>query len=93
MPGGIRESAKKELPEYIYQAEASSTCPRGTSGRTGIFEVLSMTPELEKIILTGPSESKILEEARRQGMITMKQDGVLKTLQGVMGLEELLEVT
>lgn len=93
MPEETRESAKKELPEYIYQAEASSTCPRGTSGRTGIFEVLSMTPGLEKIILTGPSESKILEEAKRQGMITMKQDGILKTLQGVIGLEELLEVT
>lgn len=93
MPDGVRESAKKELPEYIYQAEPSSNCPRGTSGRTGIFEVLSMTPELEKIILTGPSESKILEEARRQGMITMKQDGILKTMQGVIGLEELLEVT
>lgn len=93
LPEGMRESTKKDLPEYIYQAEASSACPRGTSGRTGIFEVLSMTPELEKIILTGPSESKILEEAKKQGMITMKQDGILKTLQGIIGLEELLEVT
>ena len=51
-----------------------------------------MTPELEKIILTGPSESKIAEEAKRQLMITMKQDGLLKVLNGVISLEELLEV-
>ena len=58
----------------------------------GIFEVLSMTPELEKIILTGPSESRIQEEAKRQGMINMRQDGILKVLKGTIGLEELLEV-
>ncbi len=92
MPDSLRETVKKEMPSEIYQAEVSPTCPKGTKGRMGVFEVLSMTPELEKIILTGPSESKILEEAKRQEMITMKQDGVLKALRGQIGLEELLEV-
>lgn len=87
----IQELLKKNMTD-IYQAEVSSICPKGTRGRTGIFEVLSMTPELEKIILTGPAESKILEEAKRQGMITLKQDGLLKALGGTIGLEELLEV-
>lgn len=58
----------------------------------GIFEVLMMTTELEKIILSEPSDAKISEEARRQGMITMKQDGILKILAGKIGLEELMEV-
>lgn len=93
LPENAAEPAQKDLPEYIYQAEASSTCPRGTSGRTGLFEILYMTPELEKIILTSPSESKILEEARRQGMTTIKQDGVLKVKQGIIGMEELLATT
>ncbi len=90
LPKDINETTNRDLPEYIYQAEASSTCPRGTSGRIGIFEALYMTPELEKIILTGPSEARILEEADRQGMLTMKQDGVLKIKQGIIGVEELL---
>lgn len=82
----------KTLPTDVYQAESSASCPKGTRGRLGVFEVLSMTSELEKIILTGPSESKIQEEAKRQGMITMRQDGILKVLKGVISLEELFEV-
>ena len=51
-----------------------------------------MTTELEKIILTVISESAMREEAKKQGMITMFQDGILKVLKGVVSLEELLEV-
>ena len=90
MPDSAKSGVK--LPEEIYQAEVSPTCPKGTRGRMGIFEVLTMTPELEKIILSEPSEAKIAEEAKRQGMITMKQDGALKILTGKIGLEELMEV-
>jgi len=67
-------------------------CPKGTRGRIGVFEILIMTPELEKIILTAPSDAAIAEEARRQGMVTMRQDGIQKVLKGTIGLEELLEV-
>lgn len=91
MPASVQTEIK-DLPAEIYQAEPSSTCPKGTRGRVGVFEVLSMTPELEKIILSGPSESKIQEEAKRQGMITMRQDGIMKTLKGDISLEELFEV-
>ena len=54
--------------------------------------MFAMTPELEKIILSGATENKLAEEAKRQGMITMRQDGALKVLEGTMGMEELLEV-
>jgi type II secretory ATPase GspE/PulE/Tfp pilus assembly ATPase PilB-like protein len=47
-----------------------------------------MTQELSELILRDPSEGKVMEEARRQGMITMKQDGILKVLQGMTTLEE-----
>ena len=80
------------MPKEIFQPETSSTCPKGTRGRMGVFEVLAMTPELDKIILSSPSESKIEEESRRQGMTTMRQDGILKVMRGKIGLEELLEV-
>ena len=92
MPDSMKAEFGGKLPGEIYQALSSPTCPKGTRGRMGIFEVLSMTPELEKIILTGPSESRIQEEAKRQGMINMRQDGILKVLKGTIGLEELLEV-
>ena len=92
MPEAVRKSVLASMPQEIYQPEVSSTCPKGTRGRIGVFEILVMTPELEKIILTAPSDAAIAEEARRQGMITMRQDGIQKVLKGIIGLEELLEV-
>ncbi len=51
-----------------------------------------MSDELEKIILGEISESSLRQEAKRQGMITMFQDGILKVLKGIVSLEELLEI-
>lgn len=92
MPASVQSALKKDMPDNVYLPEVSGTCPKGTRGRMGIFEVLAMTPQLEKIILSEPSEGKILEEALRQEMITLRQDGMLKVLQGTIGIEELLEV-
>lgn len=91
----MAESEKKKIkfPHEIYQALPSAACPKGTSGRMGVFEILAMTPELEKIILKKPTETEIMEESRRQGMVTMREDGILKVLDGKIGLEELSEVT
>ena len=90
----IPEAARKRLkfPKTIYQALPSSACPKGTRGRIGVFEVLTMTPDLEKIILKSPTEPEVLAEGRRQGMILMREDGILKVLAGKVGLEELVEV-
>jgi len=93
MPGEEKKEALALFSEgKIYEGEVSSSCPKGTKGRTGIFEVFEMTPELEKIILESPNESKIQAEMRRQGMITMRQDGMRKVLKGIVGVSELLEV-
>jgi type IV pilus assembly protein PilB len=102
----VREALEKEiatmpelarehltLPDNIYQALPSAECPKGTRGRMGVFEVLTMTTELEKLILEDqPSEMKISKEAYRQGMLTMRQDGILKVFEGTVGIEELMQV-
>ena len=62
-------------------------------GRVAIFEVMRMTPELEQIILSQPSQERLFAEAKRQGMITLQQDGVLKALAGLVSLEEILSIT
>ena len=75
----------------IWEAKGCKLCGhKGTKGRMAIFEALAMTPSLEKMIIEGPTESKIKEEADRQGMITMKQDGLIKVLRGLVSLEEVL---
>jgi len=75
-------------PYTLYEPEISKECPKGARGRIGVFEILEMNPQLEEIILKEPSESKIREEAKRQGATSMLQDGVLKALRGFVGLEE-----
>jgi type IV pilus assembly protein PilB len=91
------ETIKKEIkvPKiiYTYQAVGCKKCNQeGYIGRTGVFEALTMTKELAELILIEPSEAKIAEEAKRQGILTMKQDGILKALEGITALEEVLRV-
>jgi type IV pilus assembly protein PilB len=90
------EKKKIKIPQNfkIYEAVGCDECKGiGFSGRIGIFEILEMTKNLEEIILKEPSEAKILEEAKRQGMITMRQDGILKVLKGITTIEEVLRET
>jgi len=75
-------------PYALFEPKVSKECPKGTKGRLGVFEILEMTPQLENIILKEPSEAAIREEAKRQGMTTMLQDGIVKALRGLVGLEE-----
>ena len=89
-------SVKKELPKdlWVWKGEGCIECGHtGYSGRIGIFEVLRMTKNLEKIILTQPTEEKIRKEAKKQGMITMRQDGIIKALKGLTTIEEVIRVT
>ena len=49
-----------------------------------------MTRELEAIINVSPVEGKIRDEAKRQGMLTMRQDGIIKALDGIVSMEEVI---
>jgi type IV pilus assembly protein PilB len=89
---GVSEETLKRFnvkkPYTLYEPQFSNECPRGTKGRVGVFEIVEMTRQLEEIVLKEPSETRIREEAKRQGMTTMLQDGVIKALRGLVGLEE-----
>ena len=92
MPENSRPKAKLDKLK-IYEVQGCPKCGnKGTKGRIAVFEILEMTPQLEAIIISGPTESKILAEAKRQGMVTMLQDGILKVLDGIIGFEELIQV-
>jgi len=93
IPKESREGVKMDGPLMIYKAEGCKRCNSlGYSGRIGIYEILEMTKGLEDVILRTTSESEISKEAEKQGMITMKQDGVLKVLKGLTSFEEVLRV-
>jgi len=91
MPASSRKKIKVPEPLYIFEAKGCKKCNfKGYSGRTGIFELIEMTDKLAEIIIRLPVKTKILEEARRQGMISMKEDGVLKVLEGITSIEEIM---
>lgn len=79
----------------FYHGKGCKTCNEiGYKGRVGIFEILTMNEEIEKLILTGQvSEFQIQKIANSKGMLSMVQDGVLKAIQGIVSPEEVLEVT
>lgn len=81
--------------EYeIYHSPGCAVCKnKGINGRIALFEILEMTPRLEEIISEGINEAKILEEAKKQKMITLRQDGVIKALKGFVSIEEVLKET
>jgi type IV pilus assembly protein PilB len=92
LPADVIKDTKE--PYEIYHSPGCPACQnKGLSGRIALFEILTMTRELEDIINTSPTEHKILEEARRQGMISLRQDGILKALQGLVSIEEVLRET
>ena len=94
---GLSTAVKEEIKDVdwknlkIWQAAGCKFCAqKGTKGRIAIFEALAMTAQLEEIVVGGATEGKIDKEAQRQGMITMRQDGVIKVLRGLISFEELI---
>ena len=88
-------TAKFREPYQIFHAPGCTFCKgKGTSGRIAIFEVFQMTPELASIMAaTDFTEAKIAAEAKRQGMISLRADGILKALDGTVSMEEVLRET
>lgn len=94
IPEAEKEGIPKHGPYKLYRAKGCKACNyTGTKGRIGVFEILEMTPELEKIIITEATDSQLRAEAQRQGMVTMFQDAILKALRGLISFEEVLRIT
>jgi type II secretory ATPase GspE/PulE/Tfp pilus assembly ATPase PilB-like protein len=64
----------------------------GYKGRVGLYEAIFMDEELGNYLRENPSENEIAESVRRQGYLTMAQDGVIKALQGLTSLDEVFKV-
>ena len=81
-------------PEYQL-AEGTDTpeTPGGYSGRIGLYEVMTINQDIQKLITTRATSSEIEKLARAQGMVTMRQDGYLKAIDGITTLEEVNRVT
>jgi len=79
----------------FYKGKGCDAChASGYKGRIGIFEIFTITPDIEKMILAGTvSENDIKVAAQKAGMLTMVQDGILKAADGLTTVEEVFRVT
>jgi len=94
LPEEIKKEIKIEKEIEIFEPKGCKECNfQGFIDRTGIFEVLEIDDELRSIILKKPTEKEIFEIARKKGMITLREDGILKVLAGETTIEEVLKET
>lgn len=77
----------------LYKGDGDAECGNsGYFGRVGIFEVLPVSEKISRLILERSASGGIEKVAREEGMITLKQDGYLKALDGTSTIEEILRV-
>jgi general secretion pathway protein E len=85
-----------EMPsgKKIYKGKGCHDCLNtGYKGRTGIFELMILDDAIKSLILKTSDSNAIKKEAVNQGMVTLRQDGALKVLNGITTVEEILRVT
>jgi len=76
----------------FYKAKKSAECESGYAGRIIIHEILKITPTIKELILKGGSSDEIEKQAKKEGMMSMIEDGLFKAVQGMTTIEEVLRV-
>jgi type II secretory ATPase GspE/PulE/Tfp pilus assembly ATPase PilB-like protein len=80
--------------QTVYRSQGCLYCAgRGFSGRVGLFECMAPDVEIAGLIEGGCSEAQLLSALRRKGFRTLIDDAVIKVLQGVSTVSEVLELT
>jgi type II secretory ATPase GspE/PulE/Tfp pilus assembly ATPase PilB-like protein len=96
------ETPPKMLQKYfgkgkeirMYEGKGCDVCHHtGYVGRSGVFEVLEVTPSIKKLITAKESADVLHEQAKKEGMTTMFEDGLDKVSKGVTTIDEILRVT
>ncbi len=80
---------KLKLGNEFYEISPTDDCPNGTRGRTAVMEILEMGKDIEKLILDGAGEGEIYAAGRKKGMLTMKEDAMLKAFDRIVPFEEI----
>ena len=80
----------KNIP--FYTPKATGTCPTGYGGRVGIYEVLPLTSTIKDLVMAHGTADAVESQARKEGMLTMAEDGIFKAAQGMTSIEEVLRV-
>lgn len=87
----LPEKYKKELVlgKELYEVSPTEECPNGTRGRYAVMEVLEMDSEIQQIMLHNGTEVDLAKAARAKGMLSMKEDAIIKAFKRMIPFEEL----
>jgi type IV pilus assembly protein PilB len=77
---------------YFYKAKESIESKDGYSSRIGIHEILKMTPSIRDLVMKGSTSQEIEAQAKKEGMLSMIEDGIFKCVTGMTTIEEVLRV-
>ncbi len=80
--------------DEVFRARGCKKChDTGYKGRVGLYEVLTVSEEIEKLVVSGTTADEVNKVAISEGMRTLRQDGFLKVLKGLTSIEEIMRVT
>ncbi len=81
--------SKLNIGDKIYEAVPSSDCASGLRGRIPVFEMFKIDKEMQSIILKKPQEQEIYKLARSRGMLSIREDAILKASSGEIPFQEI----
>jgi type IV pilus assembly protein PilB len=91
---GLKEEDIKEEKITLYRGKGCEKCYGvGYRGRTGVFELMVMTDTIKTLVLDREPTHVIREAAEKEGMVTLRQAGLSKVLEGITTVDELLRIT
>lgn len=76
------------IPDHMFTYKPSSESPSMTRGRIAVFEMFNVDKDVQELILKNPGEQEIYRLCRSKGMLTLKEDALLKALQGEILMQE-----
>jgi len=90
--GVVDEKTKLETLIFYSPKTGQDDCEDGYSGRIGIHEIMNVSSAIKDLIISGATADTIQEQAVKEGMLTMFEDGIYKAVLGVTTIEEVLRV-
>ena len=90
----LPEEYKKDIPfsDQVYKIKPTPEAPKGTRGRMAVFEMFAMDKDIEQAILKLPNEAEISRLVRSKGMLTMKEDAMVKAFNKRIPFEEVIKL-
>jgi type IV pilus assembly protein PilB len=93
LQAGLPSTVLPEEAVVAYIPAGCDFCHKGFAGRTGIFQVMPISPAMQTLILNEANSQALAAQAQREGVCSLRVAGLRKVLQGITSLDEVLAAT